>query len=79
MVLYLSQSANGGGFFGDFLFDMKMSFKKVLLIIMQVLLQLFYAYWNFMTLFSRDVYDIIEQQPPDDGLPNESQNKIEIT
>jgi len=57
-----------------------MSLQKVLIIILQVLLQLFYAYWNFMTLFRRDGYDIIEQEP-DDELPttNESQTEIEIT
>ena len=57
-----------------------MSLKKMLLIIIQVLLQLYYAYWNFMTLFSRDRYDIIEQQQPiDDGLHSESHTEVEIT
>mmetsp|Transcript_13525 Transcript_13525/g.27469 ORF Transcript_13525/g.27469 Transcript_13525/m.27469 type:complete len:520 (-) Transcript_13525:25-1584(-) len=73
-------SATGGGFFGDILPDMEMSLKKMLLIIIQVLLQLYYAYWNFMTLFSRDRYDIIEQQQPiDDGLHSESHTEVEIT
>lgn len=76
-------SAQGGGFFGDILPGMEPSFKKVALIIIQVLLQLFYAWWNFSTLFSRDGYDNIEQQPSDSaddsGLPNESQTEIEIT
>lgn len=57
-----------------------MSLKKVILIIIQVLLQLFYAYWNFITLFSNDGYDIIEQtQSVDEGLSSESNSEIEIT
>jgi NRAMP (natural resistance-associated macrophage protein)-like metal ion transporter len=76
-------SAKGGGFFGDILPGMEPSVKKVVLVIIQVLLQLFYAWWNFSTLFSRDGYDIIKQQPSDSaddsGLPNESQTEIEIT
>ena len=79
-IFFSSQSATGGGFFGDVLPEMEMSLKKMLLIIIQVLLQLYYAYWNFMTLFSRDRYDIIEQQQPiDDGLHSESHTEVEIT
>jgi hypothetical protein len=74
----ISQSATGGGFFGDILPDMQMSFKKVILIVLQMFLQLGYAYWNFMTLFSNDEYDSIGQS--ENGLRNsESQTEIEIT
>ena len=81
ILFSFSQSATGGGFFGDIVHDMEiMSLKKVILIIIQVLLQLFYAYWNFITLFSNDGYDIIEQtQSVDEGLSSESNSEIEIT
>ena len=80
ILFSFSQSATGGGFFGDIVPGMEMSLKKVTLIIIQVFLQLFYFYWNFMTLFSNDEYDIIEQtQPIDEGLSSESHTEIEIT
>lgn len=48
--------------------------------IIQVFLQLFYAYWNFITLFGRDGYDIIDQkQTIDNAFPSESHAEIEIT
>ena len=73
-------SATGGGFFGDIVPGMEMSLNKVLLIIVQVILQLFYAYWNFITLFSNDGYDIIEQtRPNDNGMSSELHTEIEIT
>ncbi len=59
---------------------MDMSLKKVILMIIQVFLQLFYAYWNFITLFGRDGYDIIDQkQTIDNAFPSESHAEIEIT
>lgn len=80
MFSFSLQSATGGGFFGDILPGMDMSLKKVILMIIQVFLQLFYAYWNFITLFGSDGYDIIEQnQSLDNGLPSESHTEIEIT
>mmetsp|Transcript_4568 Transcript_4568/g.7001 ORF Transcript_4568/g.7001 Transcript_4568/m.7001 type:complete len:520 (+) Transcript_4568:102-1661(+) len=73
-------SATGGGFFGDVLPGMDMSLKKVILMLIQIFLQLFYAYWNFITLFGRDDYDDIDQkQSIVIGLPNESHGEIEIT
>lgn len=45
-------SMPGGGFFGDFVPGMEWSISKVLLIILQVVLQVGYAWWNFTTLFA---------------------------
>mmetsp|Transcript_21641 Transcript_21641/g.47058 ORF Transcript_21641/g.47058 Transcript_21641/m.47058 type:complete len:555 (+) Transcript_21641:220-1884(+) len=47
----LTISMKGGGFFGEIDADMPMSGKKIFLIIFQILLQLWYAWWNFSTLF----------------------------
>ena len=80
MFSFSLQSATGGGFFGDVLPGMDMSLKKVILMLIQIFLQLFYAYWNFITLFGRDDYDDIDQkQSIVIGLPNESHAEIEIT
>ena len=40
-------SAEGGGLFGDSVHSMEMSFRKVLLIIIEVAVQVFYAWWNW--------------------------------
>jgi Mn2+/Fe2+ NRAMP family transporter len=82
-------SAEGGGFFGDIRPSMAMSVEKVMLILTEVLLQLFYAYWNVMTLFGSDSYDVIEhdiieqQASSDDGegeLTGEGHNnEFELT
>lgn len=47
----LTISMPGGGFFGEITPGMAMSAKKVFVIILQLLLQLWYAWWNFSTLF----------------------------
>eukprot|EP00550_Attheya_septentrionalis_P009130 CAMPEP_0198283666 /NCGR_PEP_ID=MMETSP1449-20131203/3233_1 /TAXON_ID=420275 /ORGANISM="Attheya septentrionalis, Strain CCMP2084" /LENGTH=361 /DNA_ID=CAMNT_0043980379 /DNA_START=562 /DNA_END=1647 /DNA_ORIENTATION=+ len=44
-------SMKGGGFFGEITPDMPMSAEKVLLILLQVVIQITYAWWNFSTLF----------------------------
>ena len=44
-------SIPGGGFFGEFVPDMEMSFNKILLILLQLVLQIGYAWWNFNMLF----------------------------
>lgn len=46
-------SMKGGGFFGEITPGMPMSTKKILLIIFEVCLQLWYAWWNFSTLLGR--------------------------
>merc|ERR1712176_61638 len=46
-------SIPGGGFFGNVLPTMEMSFKKVVLIALQIVLQIGYGWWNFMTLFGK--------------------------
>lgn len=47
----LTLSMKGGGFFGELSPDAPTSAKKVSLIAFQVALQLWYAWWNFSTLF----------------------------
>mmetsp|Transcript_11561 Transcript_11561/g.21356 ORF Transcript_11561/g.21356 Transcript_11561/m.21356 type:complete len:374 (+) Transcript_11561:74-1195(+) len=47
----MTLSMKGGGFFGEISPDMPMSAKKIFLIVLQVALQLWYAWWNFSTLF----------------------------
>jgi natural resistance-associated macrophage protein len=44
-------SWKGGGFFG-FVFDMAWSGEKFFYILLQIAVQVFYAWWNFATLFS---------------------------
>jgi natural resistance-associated macrophage protein len=46
-------SWKGGGFFGGFVPDMAWSGKKFLYVMLQIAVQLFYAWWNFATLFSQ--------------------------
>ena len=46
-------SISGGGFFGDVIPDMEMSPTKVILIVIQIILQVWFAWWNFSTLFGR--------------------------
>ncbi|KAL7550769.1 hypothetical protein ACHAWF_013990 [Thalassiosira exigua] len=46
-------SMKGGGFFGEVLSDMPMSTGKVALIVLQIVVQLWYAWWNFSTLFGK--------------------------
>jgi NRAMP (natural resistance-associated macrophage protein)-like metal ion transporter len=45
-------SFQGGGFFGGFVPDLPWSAKKLFYVLLQVTIQLFYAWWNFSTLFS---------------------------
>ena len=45
-------SWKGGGFFGDFVPDMPWSSKKVLLVLLQIVIQVLYAWWNYAALFS---------------------------
>mmetsp|Transcript_31370 Transcript_31370/g.66025 ORF Transcript_31370/g.66025 Transcript_31370/m.66025 type:complete len:533 (-) Transcript_31370:1220-2818(-) len=47
----MTLSMKGGGFFGEITPDMPMSAQKVLLVLLQVVIQLTYAWWNFSTLF----------------------------
>lgn len=44
-------SVPGGGFFGDYVPSMSWSTSKILLIVVQIFLQIGYAWWNFTTLF----------------------------
>ena len=60
---------------------MDMSLAKVLLIFLQVVLQLCYAYWNLATLFRRDESskNIMEQHRNDVHDHIERLNDIEMT
>eukprot|EP00980_Cylindrotheca_fusiformis_P025712 scaffold14504_cov111-Cylindrotheca_fusiformis.AAC.3 len=60
----MTLSIQGGGFFGGVVQSMPMSFDKVLLIVLQVVIQIGYAWWNFMTLFG-NLYSAIEITPPE--------------
>ena len=52
LVNAVSLSAPGGGFFGDYINAvMPWSITKVVLVVVQVLLQIFYAWWNYFCLF----------------------------
>ena len=44
-------SMKGGGFFGEITPDMEWSLQKFLLVLLQVAIQLWYAWWNLSTLF----------------------------
>jgi hypothetical protein len=44
-------SMKGGGFFGEITPDMEWSVQKFLLVLLQVSIQLWYAWWNLSTLF----------------------------
>ena len=45
-------SVPGGGFFGDIMPGLPWSWTKILLVILQVAIQVGYAWWNVSTLFS---------------------------
>mmetsp|Transcript_39361 Transcript_39361/g.95206 ORF Transcript_39361/g.95206 Transcript_39361/m.95206 type:complete len:672 (+) Transcript_39361:121-2136(+) len=52
LVNAISLSTPGGGFFGDYINAvMPWSITKVVLVALQLLLQIFYAWWNFFCLF----------------------------
>mmetsp|Transcript_12640 Transcript_12640/g.27269 ORF Transcript_12640/g.27269 Transcript_12640/m.27269 type:complete len:546 (+) Transcript_12640:14-1651(+) len=44
-------SMKGGGFFGEVIWEVPITGKMLFLITFQILLQLWYAWWNFSTLF----------------------------
>jgi hypothetical protein len=48
----IALSWNGGGFFGEFVPDMPWSFQKLCYLVLQIVIQVLYAWWNFTTLFS---------------------------
>lgn len=52
LINAMTLSVPGGGFFGDLVSTMEWSATKVFYIIIQLLLQLFYAWWNYECLFS---------------------------
>mmetsp|Transcript_26881 Transcript_26881/g.37881 ORF Transcript_26881/g.37881 Transcript_26881/m.37881 type:complete len:584 (+) Transcript_26881:250-2001(+) len=45
-------SARGGGMFGDFVQDMEFSFGKVLYVLLEIIIQVFYFVWNAYYLFA---------------------------
>lgn len=50
LINAIAFSAEGGGLFGDSVHLMEMSFLKVILIIFEVIIQIFYAWWNWNCL-----------------------------
>jgi manganese transport protein len=48
----MALSFQGGSFSGHFVPDLPWSTKKLLYVLLQVTLQLFHVWWNFLTLFS---------------------------
>jgi NRAMP (natural resistance-associated macrophage protein)-like metal ion transporter len=62
-------SAPGGGFFGAFVPQLPWSLTKLFWILLQVAVQVGYAWWNFSTLFSSVSFlprVLEEERPPDD-------------
>jgi hypothetical protein len=62
----ITLSIKGGGFFGEWASNIPMSFRKILLILLEIGLQLFYAGWNFYTLFGNP--KIQEQWNPETNV-----------
>ncbi|KAL9189512.1 hypothetical protein ACHAXT_009187 [Thalassiosira profunda] len=90
MVNAMTISMKGGGFFGEVTPDMPMSVEKVLLILLQCCLQLWYAWWNFSTLFGPvggAGHELISPTSDEDkmeqeeemALSTESEYSIELT
>jgi len=52
LINAMTLSSPGGGFFGDFVGPMEWSATKVFYIIVQLLIQSFYGWWNYECLFS---------------------------
>ena len=48
----ITLSVPGGGFFGDFVGEMDWSGRKLAWIILQVVIQAVYAWWNYAILFT---------------------------
>ena len=69
LINSIALSAPGGGFFGEFVPQMEWSVKKVFWIILQIIIQSFYAWWNLGTLFSPVGFmprPLEEERPPDE-------------
>lgn len=48
----MTLSVPGGGFFGDFVSEMDWSSRKLPWIVLQIVIQVFYAWWNYLILFT---------------------------
>jgi len=73
----LTLSIPGGGFFGDFVNEsMEWSVSKAGWIVLQLLLQVFYAYWNFTCLFTPLKGSLAEN--PDEISPLEGQDVMVV-
>eukprot|EP00980_Cylindrotheca_fusiformis_P018702 scaffold6226_cov118-Cylindrotheca_fusiformis.AAC.16 len=74
-------SIQGGGFFGEVTQSMPMSFEKVLLILLQVAIQIGYAWWNFKTLFGKldDAIEIIPLESLEEMIPMDGPEQLEFT
>jgi hypothetical protein len=47
----ITLSVPGGGFFGDFVSEMDWSSRKLAWIVLQIIIQVVYAWWNYTILF----------------------------
>jgi NRAMP (natural resistance-associated macrophage protein)-like metal ion transporter len=61
----IALSVEGGGYFGDIMAEMETSTEKVLLILLQIGIQSFYAWWVFSTLFG-SIECIVESERCED-------------
>lgn len=57
----MTLSIRGGGFFGEIIPGLPMSMQKILLIALQIIIQIAYAWWNFKTLFGNLDGDGLQQ------------------
>jgi NRAMP (natural resistance-associated macrophage protein)-like metal ion transporter len=62
----ITLSVKGGGFFGDAVHPLPWSFKKILLIGLEIAIQIFYALWNWNCLFTpvQCVPRLLEEERP---------------
>lgn len=77
LINAMTLSVPGGGFFGDFVnSSMEWSAKKVGWIIVQVSIQLLYAWWNFSCLFTPLVENFEENE--EENMPLEGQDSLVV-
>eukprot|EP00581_Thalassiosira_minuscula_P004428 CAMPEP_0183739322 /NCGR_PEP_ID=MMETSP0737-20130205/56773_1 /TAXON_ID=385413 /ORGANISM="Thalassiosira miniscula, Strain CCMP1093" /LENGTH=336 /DNA_ID=CAMNT_0025974093 /DNA_START=506 /DNA_END=1516 /DNA_ORIENTATION=- len=76
----LTISMPGGGFFGEIYPSMPMSVEKILLILFQIVLQVWYAWWNFSTLFGSvgGVKESMEFTAIEEAPSDENRNEEEV-
>lgn len=73
LINAMTLSIPGGGFFGDFVNTMEWSATKAGWIVVQLLIQLLYAWWNFSCLFT-PLATSIEERHEEEAAPLEGQD-----